>query len=135
MTCFRLQNGETLRRYCIRTGNSYHTMVSRINTMGITPDQAVKLSPIKPKGIHKAFGEPLKKVCRDTDQNYESVLYHMKRYCCTPELALERVSFMRYWNERREQELKEQAELDRIEEMRRTAKDIEDECTTDDDVD
>ena len=47
MTCFRLQNGETLRSYCVRKGHNL-SMAWKKADAGMSPDEVVKWLETRP---------------------------------------------------------------------------------------
>lgn len=69
-----MRTGETLRRYCKRTGMNYHTIYTRLDKFGMTPDEVVKTSTRKYGEYILEDGRPLKQACKDSDIPYTSVL-------------------------------------------------------------
>ena len=51
--------GESLRRYCARTGLNYHSMLSRIHDKCITPEEAVE-RPVRPMRPRSTPATPAK---------------------------------------------------------------------------
>lgn len=76
MTCFRMKNGESIRKYCKRKGIGYHCVVYRIE-LGYTTEQAIK-SAIevskrpnkKAKVKHFIDGIPVIDWCRQNNVSY-----------------------------------------------------------------
>ena len=75
MTLYYTSKGEKLLHYCKRTGLSYFTAITRIRDRGYSVDEAIAEPPQKQFNFHKVDGVLLKKLCRDNNINYESVLH------------------------------------------------------------
>lgn len=74
MTCFRMNSGETFRKYCTKTGMNYRTLYSRLDKKGLTPEEVVA-TPTRKYGSHTLLdGRPLKVACEACGLPYTTVL-------------------------------------------------------------
>lgn len=93
MVCFRMKDGETLKRFCERTGKNYGVMMRRCDQYGWTPDYAVTVPNIKPHKIHyvdfKGEHKLLTRACEAAGVNYESVLSRRFKQSCTVQEAFD----------------------------------------------
>lgn len=75
MTCFVLNTGTTLRKYCLVKGLNYSTIYKRLDRLGITPEEALKMD--NPSCKYKMNGLPIRRLlgCK----KYYKFLYTMRR--------------------------------------------------------
>lgn len=74
MTCFRLSTGETLSKYCKRTGLNYNTVFSILDKRGCTPDEVIKITPRHYNSHILNDGRELVQACRESGIHYTTVL-------------------------------------------------------------
>lgn len=97
MTCYRLANGETLRRYCQRRGISYHMMYKRCDRFGWDAQKAVDTGPVKDRETLYVGKYLLTDYCKRYKIPYQKVLGCMSYYDCTPEYAAKHVMEKEKW--------------------------------------
>lgn len=57
MTCFKMKSGENLHSFCKKNGIIYSTIFTRIDRMGLTPEEAIAFKKYdRKKGIIKIDG-------------------------------------------------------------------------------
>ena len=75
MTCFVLNTGTTLRKYCLEKGLNYSTIYKRLDRLGITPEEALKMGNSSCK--YKMNGLSVRKLLGP--QKYDKFLHTMRR--------------------------------------------------------
>lgn len=89
MTCFRLSTGETLCKYCRRTGLNYNTVFSLLDRSGCTPDEAVKIPPRVYTNYRLSDGRGLRTACKEAGIPYTTVLSRIKSGKWTAQAAFD----------------------------------------------
>lgn len=75
MTCFVLNTGTTLRKYCLEKGLKYNTIYKRLDRLGITPEEALKMDNSSCK--YKMNGLPIRRLLEV--KKYDKFLHTMRR--------------------------------------------------------
>lgn len=75
MTCFVLNTGTTLRKYCLEKGLNYNTIYKRLDRLGITPEEALKMDNSSLK--YTINGLSVRKLL--DPQKYDRFLHTMRR--------------------------------------------------------
>lgn len=75
MVCFVLKTGKTLHKYCKEKGLKYNTIFKRLDSLGITPEEALKMDNSSCK--YKMNGLPIRKLLGL--KKYDKFLHTMRR--------------------------------------------------------